>query len=322
MKRLVIAAAVGFFAIAVPFAAQPFGTVYILGQHGEHERITRAALTPFALGPRTLDEIAGKRGSFGAVGAPDNPLRGLMSNPGAHCDGGDYLPVLGYPQTSVRARAVLTACRDLIRRSLAGAVTQAGRLVNEQGVIDESQVPTAVRCGFDGRPGRAKCEVLERLGLAFHAAQDFYSHSNWTDAVTGEVGPENPQGLGHTGRAPWLDPRLDVALPEDLISGCYEGFPESAHCAYANGRLRVRHAVLNKDTGPIDITDPANPRIGAGTTRRGAYGGNFERAVRAAIDDTRDKWAFFETQVVARYGPVRGARIVCVMRADNPSRCR
>jgi hypothetical protein len=33
-----------------------------------------------------LDQLAGKNNTFGAVGAPDNPLRGLMSEKAAHCD--------------------------------------------------------------------------------------------------------------------------------------------------------------------------------------------------------------------------------------------
>lgn len=69
--------------------AAGFGTLNKLGQNAEHEHITRAALGDFD--PRTLNEIAGATGSFGAVGAPDNPVRGLLFSSEAHCDNGDYL---------------------------------------------------------------------------------------------------------------------------------------------------------------------------------------------------------------------------------------
>jgi len=70
---------------AVLFAALPmtqafaFGTVSkvpVLGQDAEHEKITRAALS--MLDAKTLEELAGTSSNFGAVGAPDDPVRGLL----------------------------------------------------------------------------------------------------------------------------------------------------------------------------------------------------------------------------------------------------
>ncbi len=53
--------------------AQAFGTIRSLGQNAEHERITRNGLASFGFGPDSLSEIAGKNGTWGAVGAPTTP---------------------------------------------------------------------------------------------------------------------------------------------------------------------------------------------------------------------------------------------------------
>src|SRR5574338_1252942 len=101
-------------ALAFAPAAYSFGTLNSLGQNAEHEHITRAALSDFD--PRTLDEIAGRTGSFGAVGAPDSPLRGLLLSSEAHCDNGDYYladasgSAAPYAQTQAEAEEALTRC--------------------------------------------------------------------------------------------------------------------------------------------------------------------------------------------------------------------
>lgn len=294
--------------------AHGFGTTHSLGQDAEHERITRAAMSDF--GPRTLDELAGRRGTFGAVGAPDNPLRGLMSNHAAHCDGADYLAEPGappgYPQTEAEAQAILTECRDWIVRWLDEAVRAAAPLA-----ADDAEREAELSCRFRGEPMRAKCAVIEYIGIALHAAQDFYSHSNWSDQPgSSAISASNPPGLGQSGRAAWLDPRGGAPFPAGLISGCYEGFPERFYCRY-DGAARVRHTVLNKDAGPIGPEGATGP----GTTPRGEINGNFERAVAAAIDDTRDKWLYFQERVVAVYGEEAGARIICVVRSDDVRAC-
>src|ERR1700750_849593 len=100
MKKLLALALASALTLA-PQSAFAFGTVRALGQHAEHEQITRAALPDIQ--PQTLDQLAGRNLRFGAVGAPDNPLRGLTDTAAAHCDGGDYLHlpanVAPYPQT-------------------------------------------------------------------------------------------------------------------------------------------------------------------------------------------------------------------------------
>lgn len=293
--------------------ALAFGTINSLGQSAEHEKITRLALRREGFEPHTLDELAGKTGTFGAVGAPDRPDRGLMSQKQVHCDGGDHLDLPDYPQTAADARRWLAACRQWIFASLDAAVNAAGRLLDGNGQVRDSQIPTRVPCGYNGRSGRAKCDVLEALGLALHAAQDFYSHSNWTDAdPPGRASLSEPPGLGNRAPARWLDPRRTYRFPAGLISGCYDGFPEALHC-----EGRVRHESLNKDTGAIDA---ASGRIGRGSTPRGEVGGNFARAVGAAILDTRDKWAAFRERVLRIHGPERGGRIICAVLRDDPAR--
>jgi hypothetical protein len=300
------------FLVLLPVIAQAFGSINSLGQSAEHEKITRLALGPEGFEPKSLDEIAGKTGTFGAVGAPDRPDRGLLSRKAAHCDGGDFLDIPGYPHAKSAAEAALSDCRQWIADHLDAAVRGAGALLNADGGVRDSEMPTHLPCVYNGRPGRAKCNVLEDLGLAFHAAQDFYAHSNWTDRPVRAVALDNPPGLGNDRPAPWLDPRRGSRFPNGLISGCYDGFPERLYC-----ENRVRHRDLNKDTGPIDL---ASGMAGAGSTPRSEGNDNFARAVRAAIADTRDKWAYFEERVVATYGRERGARIVCAVVSDNPVR--
>lgn len=312
MARLILAAAL--FAAGAGAQAHAFGTIHGLGQSAEHERITRIALKPFGLGPKTMDEIAGKRGSFGAVGAPDHPARGLITKDYAHCDNGDFLETPGYPHGRAAAARKLQACRAWIFRQMRNAVIAAGAILDSKGQIRSSQIPTIVSCKYSGAPGRAKCNVLEALGLAFHAAQDFYSHTNWTDvAAPGPVTLANPPGLRQRGPVAWIDPSRRTGMPRGLISACFEGIPESRYC-----KGRVRHTDLNKDKGSIDVN---SGRAGAGATPRGKVNGNFARAVQGAIADTRAKWAWFERAVIQRYGAQRGRRIVCAIRRDRPDGC-
>jgi hypothetical protein len=100
----------GIAAICLGVDALAFGTIDSLGQNREHERITRHALgcvdltgkqntlviggepvaDPCFMG-NSINELAGQRGTFGAVGAPDNPANGMLSDSLAHCDNADYL---------------------------------------------------------------------------------------------------------------------------------------------------------------------------------------------------------------------------------------
>jgi hypothetical protein len=313
-------------ALAAPMLAGPassFGTVRLFGQGAEHEQITRLALScnvaaaiADCFEPGSIDNLAGRDFTFGAVGAPDDPLRGLLFASEAHCDNGDWFDVAGYPQTRDAARAELLACRSFMRAHLSAAVDAAGELIDGDGGIAGSAIPPVIGCTFLGRTGRAKCAVLDEFGLTLHAAQDFYSHSNWVDVAdpARPVSIANPPGLGHTGAAPWLDLRAAAPdFPEGLITGCFGGVPEAAFCNEAPGR--VKHETLDKDTGQIA------PAIGAGTTARGRIDGNFARAVEAAVADTRDKWATLEEDLIARYGAARATLMICALTHDEPDSC-
>lgn len=308
------------------FLLAGFGTVRGLGQDAEHGRITRHAVGCDAAAPveacfesETLDSLAGSPGSFGAVGAPDRG-RGMLTS-FAHCSGGDYFDVDGYPRGRAEAEATLSECRTYMLDNLSHAVDDAADLLDDEGEIRSSQIPGFVSCTYAGsQHGRAKCNILAHLGRIFHAGQDFYSHSNWVDTAdpARPISVENPPGLGNSGRAPWLDLRhADPVFPVGLISGCFDNasfLGEERGCLYAGDSAhRVRHLNLNKDTGPID------PDIGIGSTERGALGDNFARAVNAAIEDTADKWAVFRERLVETYGPDRAGRMICAITHDDPT---
>jgi hypothetical protein len=302
-----------------------FGTVRGLGQNAEHERITRHALAcglfsdEFCFQEKTLNELAGSKDNFGAIGIPD---RGeLVPVNKAHCDSGDYLDIPDYPHSKMDAEAALEKCRAWIQKKLHDAVSDAAGLVGESGHLRASQMD--MPCLFVGQiKGHAKCNVFEDLGILLHTSQDFYSHTNWADVAdpTQPIGVENPPGLGNTTRAPWLDLRNDnPVFPDGLISGCFEKPPEKTHCNYGPGKSlhRVKHAVVNKDEGAID------PVRGDGTTLRGRHDGNFARAVTAAIDDTQDKWLMFRQMLVQTYGAKSGALMACAISHDAPTEdCR
>ncbi len=319
-------------AVAVASSAMAFGTVGKMGQNFEHERITRHALGCKAGGlPQrlcfesdSLDEIAGKpptwRGIFwGAVGAPDNPARLLMTSSIAHCDNGDFVDSPGYPNTREKAQGQLIACRAEMDRNLNRAVEDAAALLDDRGRIKNSEIPTIISCTYvkvRGPTARAKCNVLEDLGLVLHAAQDFYSHSNWVDHQSiAALSLENPRGLNNTGRAEWLNLRRDQPFPDGLITGCFDILSNVSTDAGCPGH--VKHYYLNKDKGQID------PTIGKGSTPRGQIDDNFKKAVEAAIEDSKDKFYTFKERLEAKYGPAKAALLVCAITHDNPVKtCR
>lgn len=297
-------------------SALGFGTVDSkrLGQSREHEYITRTALqcTGSLAGnacfqPESLDNLAGKDGTMGAVGEPDVRFGiGTTSTQGsktitphyqsaAHCDNGDHPPAL-------------EECRTWMLQTAQAAARDAAMLITARTVDVSSTLGT---CFFSGVAGRAKCTVLEDFGITLHAAQDFYAHTNWVDDAGSPFGLNNPPGLGHRGRADWLDLRHTSApFPPGLISGCFEGEPEYFFC---NGR--IKHAYLNKDEGQI------MPNIGGGRTLRGNVAQNFRHAVEAAVDDTRDKWLFLQERLYIAYGAESGALMACALTHDQPESC-
>ena len=315
MKRLVIAAMAGLAFFCGP--AFGFGTVHGLGQNAEHERITRHALScrhadmPDCFEAKTLVQLAGENDNFGAIGAPD---RGHLIPEGkAHCDGADYFDVPGYPQSRAHAQAALERCRNWMLVQLAAVIHDARKLLDRHGRLRKSQL--GMPCLFVGEiKGRAKCNVIEDMGLLMHTAQDFYAHSNWVDHPDPDrpISADNPPGLGQSGPASWIDLRHSYPFPPGLITGC----SMTKHCTYGphDDLHRVTHVVLNKDEGQIDLT------IGAGTTPRGRIDHNFARAVNAAILDTREKWLLIQEKLIARYGRQRGALMACAIAHDEPMR--
>jgi hypothetical protein len=280
----------------------------------EHEKITRAAVRD--LEPLTLRELAGDGDHAGAVGIPDDPDRGLVNQASAHCDAGDFLETDGeYAQSREQAQKALSSCRDFMISNIEHAVALAG------GLYKGAPEAMGLNCNFTADTHSVKCKVLAHLGLAFHAAQDFYAHSNWVDRpAAGRVTGKNPPGLGQSGRARWLDPRLKEEFPQGLISGCpgdLRLLGVTVGCGYGDlppvlGKMRILREDLGKTRGPI-----GRGAGGTGTTPRGAMNGNFSRAVSAAVEDTADKWAFFRERVLETYGRTRGATILCILEKDS-----
>ncbi|MEO0328071.1 MAG: hypothetical protein AAF217_05675 [Pseudomonadota bacterium] len=293
-----------------------FGTINFLGQNSEHEKITRIALKELGFSPETLTLIAGKGPTIGAVAFIDLPGSSLIPIPAAHCDNGDYLDIPGYPGDRKRAQKALNDCRKFIFSQFKSAVSSAAAFIDSKGQIDPASVPTEVKCSFSALENRAKCKVLTAIGLVFHASQDFYSHTNWTDVPANRaIDASNPPGLGNNAPAPFIDPSKNSAFPDGLISGCFFGVPEELYCAALNGQQRVRHLDLSKDFGSINVQTEV---IGIGTSNRGKVNWNFQRAVLAAIEDTRSKWNYYETTILENYGKEHGSKIICTLKKDDP----
>src|SRR4051794_40781566 len=101
--------------LLAPGSAGAFGTINGAGQSAEHERMTRAALAcpsgmtsdDSCFEPATIAQLAGRTGTFGAVGQPDiPPPEGAAS----HCDDADYLDTGSYPISRAAATATLDDC--------------------------------------------------------------------------------------------------------------------------------------------------------------------------------------------------------------------
>ncbi|MFI9202693.1 CinY protein [Streptomyces sp. NPDC053048] len=303
--------------------AHAFGTVNTLGQHAEHEQITRAALacapgTPSdgtCFEPRSLDQIAGHDGTFGAVGAPDTDE---VIRPEAHCDNADFLTTPGYGHSREKATKALQACVTKLQTRFREGVDAAGATLKADGTPDPRESDLGKDCTFTlAVPGRNKCEAIEGLGRALHGVQDFYSHSNWTDraATDRPTGKDNPPGLDLPAPSPLLAlatgrPPAADAVPRELTTGCFSLVPLG--CSQ-----RVQHAGLNKDKGLID---PATGTTSGPATPRGTVDGNFDRAVRAAVADTRRQWTDFRAALAERYGKERAETIGCVLTHDAPAR--
>jgi von Willebrand factor type A domain/RTX calcium-binding nonapeptide repeat (4 copies) len=314
-------------ALVLPGSAAAFGTVNLpgTGQSAEHERMTRAALACPAgmksddscFEPASIGQLAGRTGTFGAVGQPDiPPPEGAES----HCDDADYLDTGSYPISRAAATATLEECVTHMQAQFTESWSRARRILFDgRDVIDPAQVSLSPDCVFAGNGGqRAKCDVIYYLGRALHGVQDFYAHSNWADeAAPGARDRNNPPGLNRSSLPPFLDLRhilLSLSVATDLSTGCF-ALEELTGGSILTCRRRVRHLVLNKDKGQID---PVSGATSAPTTTRGRVGSNFAKAVAGAIADTRRQWADLRSQILNAYGPRRGGLMVCAVTHDDP----
>ncbi|BCJ41253.1 hypothetical protein GCM10010168_44490 [Actinoplanes ianthinogenes] len=317
----------GRAAAALVLAIVPgFGTIDGGGQHREHERITRAAVAcrtaaehgAACFAPRSMDQLAGHERKFGGVGSPDSTE---ISDPAAHCDDADYLAG-GYPRTRDQATAALLRCVDHLRGRFTEAVRAAGGVLDDDGRIIDAQVDLGTDCELSPKAEpRAKCKALEAFGRALHGAQDFYSHSNWSDEADPDrqPGADNPPGLDLPAPSAVLDLRGTgkPTVPGELSTGCFvldDSIPGTGACAN-----RITHAALNKDNGIVDpdtgdTTDP--------TTPRGIVRTNFAKAVTGAIVETRHQWEELQAALKQTYGAKEGALIACALTHDDPAECR
>jgi hypothetical protein len=310
--------------LAAATPARAFGTT--AAQGAGHERITRLALACPAgvpsdgscFEPRSLDQVAGRSGTFGAVGAPDVDE---ILTPAAHCDDADFLDVAGYPRSRAQATTQLRACVTHLRGRFGQGVTSAKALLNADGTINPAGVDLRVDCTFVlGVPGRAKCNVIEGLGRSLHGVQDFYSHSNWADEADPARGTGliNPPGLNRAAPSTILDLRGSgfAAVPGQLSTGHFNALETVFGCStMASLTSRVTHKCLNKDVETIDL------RTGAVTspkTDRGKVGSNAAKAVAGAVTETRRQWSDLRAQLLATYGNERGTTMIRALTRDTP----
>lgn len=325
--------------LAVPSSVGAFGSLDgPLGQRAEHERITRIALgcapgvpsNGDCFEPVSLDQLAGKRGTLGAVGAPDADA--VDRDPRPHFDETDFLDVPGYPRSKADADAARQASIDFLRDQHRTGVEAAAELFGDDGNVQIHEVVLIPECTFvGGIPGRAKCNVLQAFGFVLHGTQDVYSHSNWSDEPdpAQPIGIVNPPGLNLPGPVPQLDLRATgpVVFPSEFtgIFGDAEHAFGPNPCPGPTGR--VVHACVNKDTeeiqpGPgVQANGVPVPGLGSvtdPTTIRGQVKDNALAAVGGAVLESRRQWADFKTSLVERYGPERAAAIVGALTKDTP----
>ena len=371
IRRSLLAAGAVAATLALPSAASGFGTIDgKMGQHAEHEKITRVlsceavgAPTP-CFQPLSMDQLAGTGGTLGGVGIPDSPLE-IIGHPEAHCDDADYLPGKPY-ETSNAARAAqaIADCVTNFGRNRDRAVEAAGGTVDASGraILGQTDVNIPTCTMGSGSIGRAKCNALEFLGRALHAAEDFWSHTNWADTANpsrpqitkpAETGPDgriitaatyditNPLGLGRANLVPFLrypvpTNRLPTAeqmqAQEAPISGCDDSAQDLVN--WLSALAIPITALLDKRLCPDRVghstlnkdkglIDWRTGQTSSPSTPRGTIGDNFQRAVTGARAQAKAVWEDFVAAVITRYGPDRGNAIIRALTNDTPwTACR
>lgn len=337
--------AVAAAALSLGTRAEPadaFGTVQLplVDQRVVHEKITRVLSCELTQKPQncfepvTMSMLAGSGGTFGAVGEPDNPLDGNPNPAARHCDEGDY--GYGTKHTQQEAWAELANCVALFQRYMGFAVDAAAGLLNPDGSINPQAVKqtnfvggTYNACTYpDWAKGNkssdsAKCNVLNNFGRALHLYEDFWSHSNWGDVADPSKGvsDSNPAGLARTDQPEFFrfPAQVPSSFPDGLITGCDDSLTKG-RCAG-----RIGHSTLNKDNG--DNVDPKTCTASAPLTSRAKVVAdgttNFQRAVTGACRAALSAWNDLQAQIVARYGPERGATMIAAITKDAAfTQCR
>jgi hypothetical protein len=320
----VITAAALFAPVLLAAApAGAFGTINGLGQNAEHEKITRVLACTSTPVPancfqqESLNLLAGRPGTFGAVGAPDIPPY-LFGNPQNHCDDADYniTGATTYPQTEAQAHQRLVDCITQAQQRLTSAVNLASGLLSNGAINPQagrSDVTCSLPTGINASDKTAKCSVINQLGRALHTAEDFWSHSNWADVADSSkpISSSNPPGLG----------RSDVPLyflypaagnwqfPANLVTGFDDSGP------FTKCGDRICHSNLNKDNGSIN---PNNGATSNPSTTRGKVANNFQRAVTGARAQVVATWNSFVTGLQTKYGAGPAALMVRALTNDTP----
>ncbi|KAF3000102.1 hypothetical protein E8E13_003465 [Curvularia kusanoi] len=268
----------------------------------------------------------------------------VPEGPEAHCDNADFLDTqlfnLGveYPVSRQQATNQLQICVNHMRTRIEEGIDAAGRIVDDGAriIIPEVDIST-LDCRFSFPAlqmhsfGRAKCSAIEGFGRALHGIQDFYAHSNWADDAEPPFSPNNPPGLKRVDSPVFLDLRgennISHQVPHNLSTGCFGGLFTDGPVGKAGHPLepgsidctgRITHHTLNKDNGLIDqIT--GNVSTPGPNTPRSDYPGNFQRAVSAAIKDSRRQWRHFRESIRRTYGTERGNIMICALVRDNPA---
>jgi len=336
--------------------ADAFGTVKIVGtsQRVVHEPITRTLAcnvddpVEHCFESISIAMLAGKSGTFGAVGEPDNPLDGNPNPAARHCDDIDH----GYGSwhTEEEAQVEFDKCLTAYQKYMEFAVDSAAKLVNTDGSIDAAQTDlinfwgsTYNACKFpDPQKGNfgdysAKCDVLNGLGRALHIYEDIWSHSNWGDFAAGnmEIGIKNPVGLGNTQQPGFMSfpGPSTFPLPENFLSGCDDSLPlnscgrlvtdpDSILLYPYNQKIeqRTSHSMLNKDNGTVSAkdcsaTDPLTDR-GKITVDSKT---NFQRAITGACGAARRAWSDLQNALVVKYGQPKAAKMIRAISDDHPT---
>ncbi|MFF4927207.1 hypothetical protein ACFY4B_42180 [Kitasatospora sp. NPDC001261] len=303
---------------AVTVPAHAFGP-------GTHTKITESALGGFQ--KKSLEAMAaGDLGDdeWGAIRGSDKGDY-YPKQTRYHCDDADYLKVSGYPRSRQQATDELLACIQTSVEEFHKAVVAAGELVDSKGHINTKEVGLDHRCKYNDSPGRAKCTVFEHLGRAWHAIEDFYSHSNWTDQKVPEkdISVTNPPGLQKTTPAPFFtlraysnqstatweaEARKEIGKVPDVATGCAGGEYEHGSKDLNNCNRRINH---------YDDADGKGGLSKEGS--RAKIDHNGDNAEKVATEDIKRQWQDFQDELLARYSNGHGKKMICTLTHDAPT---